>query len=514
MKLIRKNSQNADPAGKSSDFAVRPLPWKLLVVDDEPDVRALTLLNLRDFHFAGRALQFIEAGSAAEALLQLALHPDISVALVDVVMETDDAGLRLVEAIRRDLKNLMMRIVIRTGQPGAAPERYVIDHFDIDDYKDKTELTAQKLYTTTRSALKAYRDLQTIDLNRRGLEAVLEATPQLYQFQRKTLETFFQGVLMQVIALCNLTHSGLISTFDGVLTTLDGDGMHIMAGAGDLDPAIAESKRLDEIVGLCSRAVSERELPDGLREETLIVPLTVRDQAIGFIYLEASDEITDTDRALIKVMANQCSAAMENFHLQANLQESYEQVVETLALVAEFKDSTTGDHIRRLADFTARLSLEMGLNDDQANEFARAARLHDVGKVGISDAILKKPGKLTSDEFDIIKLHTTIGGTLLSRIPALSMSREVALRHHERWDGLGYPDGLAGEAIPLVSRIVAVADVFDALVTRRPYKEPWTVEQAVAEIGNNSGIRYDPEVVRALLRLHQRGELSGVNETR
>lgn len=507
MKLIRKSGESAAITDNSPNFPVRPLPWKILVVDDEPDVRALTLLNLKDFHFAGRALQFIEAGSAAEAQLKLDLHPDIAVALVDVVMETDDAGLRLVEAIRQERNNPMVRIIIRTGQPGAAPERYVIDHFDIDDYKDKTELTAQKLYTAIRSALKAYRDLQTIDLNRRGLEAVLEATPQLYQFQRKTLETFFQGVLMQVIALCKLTHSGFISTFDGVLTTLDGDGLHIRAGAGDLDPSVAEPRRLDEIIGLCSRAVVENSLPEGLREGTMIVPLNVQNQPIGFIYLEASDEMTDTDRALIKVMANQCSSAMENFRLHANLRESYEQVVETLALVAEFKDSTTGDHIRRLSTYTRMIALEMGLGDGLADEFARAARLHDVGKVGIPDAILKKPGKLDTNEFEIIKQHSAIGGTLLSRIPALAMSRDVAVGHHERWDGLGYPSGLAGEAIPLVSRIVAVADVFDALVSRRPYKEAWPVEQAITEIESNAGARFDPAVVQALLRLHRKGSL-------
>ena len=174
MKIIRTRSE---PVAASDLAALARHTWKLLVVDDEPDIRELTRFNLRGFRFAERELEIIEASSAYEARELLTQHPDIAVALVDVVMETDDAGLRLVEFIRKDLKNLMVRLVIRTGQPGLAPERHVIDHYDIDDYKDKTELTAGRLYTTVRAPVKSYRDLRTIDLNRQGLSQVLGRPP-------------------------------------------------------------------------------------------------------------------------------------------------------------------------------------------------------------------------------------------------------------------------------------------------------------------------------------------------
>jgi CheY-like chemotaxis protein len=159
MKLVR--TAPAEPRQRPP----RQRPWKLLVVDDEPDIRQLTRLNLKGFTFADRELEILEAGSAAEAREKLAAHEDVAAALIDVVMETDDAGLLLVEHIRKHLKNEMLRIIIRTGQPGAAPERYVIDHYDIDDYKDKTELTAQRLYTSVRNSIKGFRDLQAIELN-------------------------------------------------------------------------------------------------------------------------------------------------------------------------------------------------------------------------------------------------------------------------------------------------------------------------------------------------------------
>lgn len=503
MKLIRKHPAPAATA----DRPISRLTWKVLVVDDEPDVRQLTELNLRGFTFAGRGLEFVHAGSASEARARLVEHPDIAVALVDVVMETDDAGLQLVHTIREELGNALMRIIIRTGQPGMAPERYVIDHYDIDDYKDKTELTAQKLYTALRATLKSYRDLHSIELNRIGLEQVLASTPQFYELRQATLEGFFEGVLLQIIALCRLTHTGLISSLDGLLTTRDGDTFTIRAGAGDLAPAIVAPERLSNILQYCAKAVLSDELPQELRAGAIVVPLRHERRLLGFVYLESDGTLNEADHALIQIMADQSAAALENFGLHNSLRQAYENTVEMLALLAEYKDKATGMHIRRIGEYTRQLALALGQSPAAAEEYGRAARLHDVGKVGIPDHILQKQGPLTIDEFALIRTHTTIGRAILDKEPSLAQAREVAHHHHERWNGTGYPDGLSGTDIPLVCRIVAVADVFDALLSRRPYKHPWPEDQAIAEIRNGAGSSFDPDVVDALVRIHARGDL-------
>lgn len=175
MKLVRKN--NGEMPSPNGDAA----PWHVLVADDDADVRALTRLNLKGFRFDGRPLALLEAASAAEAKQLLAEHDDIALALIDVVMESDDAGLRLVEHIRQERADPFIRLVIRTGQPGMAPERFVIDNFDIDDYKDKTELTSARLYTTVRSAIKSYRDLKTLEHNRAALSTLLAAREKDHQ---------------------------------------------------------------------------------------------------------------------------------------------------------------------------------------------------------------------------------------------------------------------------------------------------------------------------------------------
>jgi response regulator RpfG family c-di-GMP phosphodiesterase len=500
MKIIRKPVVPATEVQKS-----RQPPWKLLVVDDEPDIRRLTVLNLRGFEFSGRGLEILEAASASEARDILHAHDNIAMALVDVVMESDDAGLKLVDFIRNELGNRNIRLIIRTGQPGVAPERYVIEHFDIDDYKDKTELTAQKLYTAVRVGIKGYRDLQVIELNRQGLARILDVTPELYNLHLDRLEEYFKGVLMQIIAICKLEHSGMISTIDGLVATLEGKDIRIRAATGDLEERDGDAERRNMIASLCSDAVLSHEVPGALRQGALVVPLKVKEEVLGFVYLEAAGELTGDDRELIRVMANQCAAALDNFRLHHSLAESYEEAIDMLGQVAEFKDSATGKHIRRIQEYTQRLALALGCPDEEAKVYAKASRLHDIGKVGIPDNILRKPGKLTAEEFAVMKRHTRIGDAVLSRSVSLAVARVVAKSHHERWDGSGYPEGLGGEDIPYPARIVAVADVFDALLSIRPYKQPWQEADAAAQIQLGRGTHFDPQVVDAFMALYHDG---------
>ncbi len=500
MKIIRQGT-------KTPNITPRSLPWKVLVVDDEPTVRQMTALNLKNFQFAGRGLELIEASSMAEAKALLLHQTGIALALIDVVMETDDAGLRLVEYIRNERQDWMMRLIIRTGQPGLAPERYVIDTFDIDDYKDKTELTVQKIYTTVRSALKSYRDLQTINANRLGLARILSVTPELYNLHQDHLEDYFQGLLIQIIGICNLEQSGLISTIDGFIATMEGKSITVRAGTGEFGVTKEITDRCGEIANVCSKVVLEDTIPNTLRQGAIIVPLKINKEVFGFIYLESNSDLTKEDKELIQVMANQCAAALDNFRLHHNLEKAYDEAVDMLGRIAEFKDSATGAHIQRIQEYTRRIAIALGCSSEEAEIYGKASRLHDVGKVGIPDNILRKPGKLTAEEFVTMRNHTRIGDAVLSCSPALAIARVVAKNHHERWDGTGYPSGLAGTDIPFPARIVAVVDVFDALVSQRSYKEAWSAKDAVTEIERGRNLHFDPEIVDVFLTLYRSGSL-------
>jgi response regulator RpfG family c-di-GMP phosphodiesterase len=179
------------------------------------------------------------------------------------------------------------------------------------------------------------------------------------------------------------------------------------------------------------------------------------------------------------------------------------EVIQRLGQAVESRDEETGDHIGRMSELCHRLALAAGMEPDEAEVLRHASAMHDVGKIAIPDTILRKQGRLTASEWEIMKRHTTIGADLLagSRSPLVQMGEVIARTHHERWDGTGYPAGLSGENIPLVGRICAVCDVFDALTSDRPYKQAWSVDDALAEIERQSGRHFDPRIAGLLLAL-------------
>jgi PAS domain S-box-containing protein len=194
------------------------------------------------------------------------------------------------------------------------------------------------------------------------------------------------------------------------------------------------------------------------------------------------------------------------------LDDTRAETLRQLAIAAEYRDDETYQHTERVGHVAAKLALGLGLPAGQVTLLRQAAPLHDVGKLAIPDCILLKPGKLTPEEFETMKTHAELGARLLSSGSSrvLQMAALIAATHHERWDGAGYPGGLVGETIPLVGRIVAVADVFDALTHDRPYKTAWPLERAIAEIERSAGSQFDPRVVVAFLALRE--DLSTLRE--
>jgi putative two-component system response regulator len=179
------------------------------------------------------------------------------------------------------------------------------------------------------------------------------------------------------------------------------------------------------------------------------------------------------------------------------LEDSRLEIIKRLGRAAEYKDNETGNHILRMSHFAQMLAKAVGLSQEQTDNILLAAPMHDIGKIGIPDSILLKPGKLEPDEWAIMQTHVTIGADLLAGtdIPLLEMARNIALSHHEKWDGSGYPRGLSGKAIPIEGRICAICDVFDALTSERPYKQAWPVEEAVAFLRQQKGQHFDPQLV-------------------
>jgi len=228
-----------------------------------------------------------------------------------------------------------------------------------------------------------------------------------------------------------------------------------------------------------------------------------------FSVLPQVSVVSLTDDVMHTVVEHSATA-LTSALLHKDLQDANTQAQYMLAIASEYKDRETGDHIFRIVQYTTHICMELGFTKEEADVFGRASMMHDLGKLGIPDAIIQKKGKLTEEEMTTIKTHTRLGAEILGKSRWFNTARQIALYHHERWDGNGYPNGIKGEDIPLPARIVSVADVFDALTSKRPYKDPWPIEKAMKEIENSSGSQFDPQVVDALINLYNEGILNNI----
>ena len=235
---------------------------------------------------------------------------------------------------------------------------------------------------------------------------------------------------------------------------------------------------------------------------------------------EKRKELEAANQELMKYADDLNKTTSELNVARQELQEARIDIIYRLVLAAEYKDEDTGDHIVRMSHYSALIAEKLGLEAKDVKNIFYAAPMHDIGKIGIPDDILVKPGKLTDEEFNIMKTHTTIGAQILanSKSEILNVAEQIALSHHEKWNGKGYPQGLSGDKIPLVGRIASIADVFDALTSSRPYKEPYPAEVAFEIIKKERGQHFDPDVADVFLEnidqvLQTRASMDSVSES-
>ena len=496
----------------------RPV-WKVLIVDDEEEVHVVTRLVLNEITFENRKIVCLSAHSAREGYEILAAAPDIAVVLLDVVMETSQAGLELVQRIREDLGNPFVRIVLRTGQPGQAPEREVITRYDINDYKHKTELTAQRLFTTVIAALRAYRGLRTIDRSKRGLEYIIGISRDIFRMQ--SLPDFTTNMLGQMMDLVREDYldPGLLEaapalkaheenngrSVSALAVEREDGGYYVLSGTSDLVPAeIQPGANIEAVLSGSIREVLDEAVnarANIFRDRVYVGYYNSPDGNERLFYIQTSKPFTELDRDLITVLTGNIGIALDNIYLGREIIETQKEVVLTLGEVVETRLHEAANHVARVAEISYHLARLWGMNEDEAELLRLASPMHDLGKIGIPDYILLKPGRLTEEEMAVMRTHSAIGHRLLckSERPILQTASIIALQHHERWDGKGYPEGRAGEDIHIYGRITTVADVFDALLSKRCYKEAWGRREVLELISRERGKQFDPTLVDILL---------------
>lgn len=475
-------------------------PWKILLVDDEPDVHKVTEIVLRNFKFEGRPLEILNAYSGSEARTILQNHQDIAVALVDVVMESDDAGLNLVDHIRNETDNHRVRLVLRTGQPGQAPEEEVIQRYDIHDYKDKTELTRTKLHTLLYSTLRSYRDICLIEQQRDSLKNVISAITQVNE--SSTLKLFASAVLEQLVSLLHIRPNTLYCTIQSSADM--SSSLHVLAATGAMSPLMNEVN-IDAIPSKPRQA-----LMDALgSHQSIYCP----DYYVGYygapggssklLYVELEEKLDEDTHQLLEIYCSNVASTYHTLVLKEDVEATQRELIYMLGEAVEKRSKETGGHVKRVALISELLAKAAGMSDFEANRIKLASPLHDLGKIAIPDRILNKPGKLDADEWTVMQTHAELGEQMLklTNKPLFNLASFIAGQHHEKWDGSGYPRGLQGEEIHIAGRITALADVFDALSHPRCYKKAWPLEDTLDLIRNERGKHFDPALVD-LMFLH------------
>lgn len=314
-----------DTGTASEDIDARK--WKIAVIDDDPAVHDGTRFALSDYNLNGQGLEILSAHSAAEGRQLMAAHGDIAAVLLDVIMETDVAGLELVEYIRNELKNETVRIILRTGQPGQAPERRVIVQYDINDYKAKTELTADKLFTSLTAALRSYQQLERMVQTRRGLEIIIDAASTLYDF--KSMQRLAEGVLTQLASLLNVDCAGILVLRDngGVDPELS-----VLAGSGCYSRFIGttSSKALDPDLRAMVEAAFQGRKNEFADHRSVIYLRTGSGREV-VVLLQAERELSETDRSLVEIFSSRLSIAFDNVILYQQLQDANTQLEDRVA---------------------------------------------------------------------------------------------------------------------------------------------------------------------------------------
>jgi len=492
----------------------------LLVVDDE-----LVMCELLKDLLKEKGYKVNYTLSGRDGLKAITENKNYDVVLVDIKMP-EMTGIQVLEKVKEIDPNLV--VIVITGFPSFESIRsamkfgafdYITKPFDIDEISFVVgKAIAFRNITVTNRRL-----VVDLEEHSKRLEEKVEGRTKELAFIYKVAQEISShlGVEQVLKTIVHKVRNVLKSEICSILLLDKESGELSIKCACGLEQESIETTRIkvgEEISGWVLQnkegilvediekdpRFARRNKEKYYTHSFISMPLIVKDEAMGVINInnKSSREVfTEEDLRFVKGLTLEAAIAIENAGLYSSLESAYMRTVMALTSAIDAKDHYTKDHSENVTRYGVAMAREMGLSEDKISDLEKACQLHDLGKIGIHDHILTKPGKLTDEEWEEIKMHTIKGAMILKPLIFLSGVIKLVEQHHERYDGKGYPYGLKGENILLGARIMAVADSFDAMITERPYRKAFSKEEAVEELKRNKGKQFDPEIVDLFLRV-------------
>jgi putative nucleotidyltransferase with HDIG domain len=428
---------------------------KVMIVDDSKTIHAELSSILSELSWNGKDLD-IEHTYGYEEFKKIFVPEKYALVITDLVMESDDAGIKVINHIRHTCNDKKTRIILMTADPEKIPTDLLTRDYDINAYIEKKSLSPFSTKLTVLSLLKTYQDITLLEQAIVTLENVAANASEM-SLPELLINTFFQVRTFLCLKRPDIKLDGEIFVNNERI----------------FPPKFMNSEHLEYRYDVHTKVQ--------------------KDNILFVVY--SSKQLNSLETSYIRSLLKNLQRSLNS----TKYPDIEEEFVIMLSKVVEAKSEETGDHVNHVAELSYYLAQYLGFSSSDAKLIKKASALHDIGKVGVPDYILNKPGKLDEKEFSIMKEHSLIGFEILrdSTLNIFELGAVVALEHHERWDGSGYPYGLQGEEIAIEARIVQVADVFEALTHDRCYRPAWSVEKAVEYMNDMKGRQFDPMVLDA-----------------
>lgn len=430
---------------------------KALIVDDSKVIHLQLKDVLADIYVEGQQLDFDDA-YGFEDFKKLYRPGEYALVLTDLVMEEDISGIKVINYLRHEVNDAKTRVVLMTANPEKVPHDLLLRDYDVNAYIEKKSMTDFMLKLTVISLLKTYKDITAFEKAINSIDYVVHNSKDM-ALEDMLTETYFQIKSFLTLKMSNVNVDGEIY--------VDRKKIFPPLNVGNLTSTMESNERYEFEIEILEHRVQ--------------------------LVIFSSKKLTKTDLEYVNALLSN----LRYSYFYTELSGVENELVLRLSNLIETRSEETGNHVKRVAEISYLLALDSGFNNKEAELIRSSSGLHDIGKIGIPDYILNKPGKLSDTEFSIMKEHSLIGFEILknSRWKVFELGAMISLQHHERWDGTGYPYGLKGDEIAPEARIVQVADVFEALTHDRCYRPAWPIDKAVDYMHDMRNKQFAPDVI-------------------